>query len=212
MATQDYLSGRQQYGRPQAMLWSDNYGVIDEETGLYVPDGYEIGATNSNLNPQFLILSDDNRSDIAVGLQRIENRQRMVNGRMRSFFIADKNTFSVSWEMLPSRSYASSPLFNTTAGNASLGKSPMHGSSSEYTTDGGAGGVEIIDWYENHTGPFYIYLAYDKYNNFSSNKYSQLGYYNEIVQVYISSFSYNVVRRGTDNYDFFNISVTLEEV
>jgi hypothetical protein len=39
-----------------------------------------------------------------MGEQRIEKTQRMANGTLRKFFVADKKTFSVSWEMLPSTS------------------------------------------------------------------------------------------------------------
>jgi hypothetical protein len=84
-----------------------------------------------------------------------------------------------------------------------------------FTVDGGAGGVEILDWYNNHKGPFWVYLAYDKYINFSKddqNRYIKLGQYNQIIEMYISDFNYSVQKRGGSNYDFWNISITLEEV
>ena len=112
--------------------------------------------------------------------------------------------------MLPSRSYFTVPEFNPTTG-----KSPHGGQNNlEYTSDGGAGGVEILDWYENHQGPFWVYLAYDKYSNFGKDNdaYAHLPQYNQLVQMYFADFSYNVVKRGNSNFDFWNISVTLEEV
>jgi hypothetical protein len=195
------------------MLWSENSGTLI--SGLYIPNGLEVGQdpgseTDESVYNQFLILSDDNRGPLDFNIKRIETRERMINGRMRSYHIADKLTLSTSWDMLPSRSYFTVPEFNPTTG-----KSPHGGQNNlEYTSDGGAGGVEILDWYENHQGPFWVYLAYDKYSNFGKDNdaYAHLPQYNQLVQMYFADFSYNVVKRGNSNFDFWNISVTLEEV
>lgn len=213
-----YMAGRKKYGRPQAMLWSENSGTLSN--GLYLPNGYEIGAVpgtqveESSLN-QFLILSDDNRGEIMMEPERIEKRERMINGRMRSYHVADKLKISTSWQMLPSRSYALSPEFNTANGSSAYNGMSGKPSSSDmqYTTDGGAGGVEMLDWYENHNGSFWVYLAYDKYDNFGKddNAYGHLAQYNQVVEVFFSSFQYTIVKRGNSNYDFWNINVTLEE-
>ena len=206
MASVDYIRGRWALDglrmRPQAILWSDNFGSISTggasaQFQLAVPDGVE--------GEDFIILSDDNRSELSFNKERIENRQRMVNGTMRSYHVADKLSISWSWDMLPSRSFNKDPLFN------GVGK-PSAPELAQYTSDNGSGGVEILDWYENHKGPFWMFLAYDKYNEFSSNKYSYLAQYNQLVQVYFSSFDYTVVKRGGTNFDFWNISLTLEEV
>lgn len=207
MASVDYIRGRWALNglrmRPQAVLWSDNFGSVATSSAsgglqLAVPDGEEFS--------DFLVLSDDNRSEIAFTCERIENRKRMINGTMRSYHVADKLSLSWSWEMLPSRAFNKDPLFNVLTGK------PGAIDLNDYTTDGGAGGVEILNWYENHQGPFYMYVAYDKYNNFTSNKYSYLSQYNQLLHVYFSSFEYEVVKRGASNFDFWNISLTLEEV
>jgi hypothetical protein len=195
------------------MLWSENSGTLID--GLYVPTGLEVNAdsgdqTNQDLFNQFLILSDNNRDAIEFKPLRIETRKRMANGRMRSYHIADKLTLSTSWNMLPSRSYALRPNYNQ-----ETGKSPYANSNTqEYTTDGGAGGVDILDWYENHKGSFWVFLAYDKYSVFGDNDaaYAHLNQYNQLVEMFISDFTYSVVKRGGSTYDFWNISVTLEEV
>jgi hypothetical protein len=108
---------------------------------------------------------------------------------------------------LPSRAYLRVADFN------SAGKSDLTGQN-EYTADGGAGGVELLDWYENHQGPFWMFLSYDNYKNFGTDDaaFLHLTSYSEIVQVYIADFSYDVVKRGRTNHDLWNISVTLEEV
>jgi hypothetical protein len=211
MATAAYLTGRKRYQRPQAILWSENAGTLVD--GLYVPTGYELGAdtgeeTDESLFNQFMILSDHNRSEMQFNPQRIEQRQRTINGRMRSYHIADKLSMSVSWNMLPSRSYYTVSDFNDS------GISPNKNQTGEFTADGGAGGVQLLDWYESHQGPFWMFLSYDKYNNFGSDAaaFGHLQQYNQIMQVYIADFSYSVVKRGGTNFDFWNISVTLEEV
>jgi hypothetical protein len=212
MATAGYLTGRKRYQRPQAVLWSNNAGTLVD--GLYVPNGYEVGedvpeGTDQNLIDQFLILSDHNRGEINFQNQRLEQRQRTVNGRMRSYHIADKIGISWSWNMLPSRAFYQNAEFNSTTG-----VSPYQNNTQEFTADGGAGGVEILDWYQNHTGPFWMYLAYDKYSNFGDDNdaFGHLAQYNQIIQVYFADFSYSVVKRGGNNFDLWNISVTLEEV
>jgi hypothetical protein len=212
MATAAYITGRKRYQRPQAILWSDNPGTLSE--GLYVPNGYEVGSdvpveTGPNLIDQFLILSDHNREAIDVSSERLEQRQRTINGRMRSYHIADKLNFNWSWNLLPSRAFYQNSEFNQ-----ETGKSPYQNITQEFTADGGAGGVEILDWYQNHKGPFWMYLAYDKYSNFGNNNeaFGHLAQYNQIVQVYFADFNYSIVKRGGNNFDFWNISVTLEEV
>jgi hypothetical protein len=206
MATSAYLVGRKRHTRPQGVLWSENAGTLID--GLYVPTGQEIGA-NSSLTTgginQFLILSDHNRSALDFKPNRIEQRERMINGNMRSYHIADKLTISFSWQNLPSRAYPNVAEFDAVG---------VADQTTEYTADGGAGGVELLDWYENHKGPFWMFLAYDKYNNFGKNDaaFQHLTGYNEIVQVYFNDFSYSVEKRGRTNHDLWNVSVSLEEV
>jgi hypothetical protein len=144
----EYIVGRKKYSRPQGMLWANNPGTLslNEEAGTshYVPTGYEVGADTEE-EPSFIILSDDNRSPIDFTQNRIETRVRTVNGRMRSYHIADKLKIDVSWEMLPSRSYKDTPAFDTATGkptNAAMAADYMF----KFTTDGGAGGAEILYW------------------------------------------------------------------
>lgn len=247
MATANYMTGRRQYQRPQALLFADNPGrketIVNPTTGLseihYIPNGYEVGASvpsgiDQSLVDQFIVLSDDNRQPISFGTIRIENRQRMINGRMRSYHIADKLTISAAWDLLPSRSFMDVPLFDANgkpskqvpgdANNNSIiqpgetvpitTKGNPYNSDKQYTSDGGAGGAELLDWYENHQGSFWVYLSYDKYPSFGKDTtgYSQLNKYSQVVEVFFSDFSYSVVKRGGSNHDFWNISLTLEEV
>jgi len=217
MATNNYMSGRKKYSRPQAMLFADNPGT--KINGFYVPDGYEVGASlGSEASPgDFLILSDDNRSEINFKPVRIEKRERMINGRMRSYHIADKLQISTSWNMLPSRAYDTLAKFDDN-GNPDMTVTDIRPNPLEFTTDGGAGGVDILNWYENHQGSFWVYLSYDKYTNFEDtdttdidNRFNNVNKYNEIVEVFFSDFDYSVVKRSGLNFDFWNISLALEE-
>lgn len=224
MATADYLIGRQKYNRPQGILFANNPGTLsvtnpgtENEDTFYVPDGIEMLADQSNAafsESRFITLSDDNRDSMDFSVQRIEKRERMINGRMRSFHIADKLSLSLSWNMLPSRSAVSFPGYSTFTGESQLTSKDFH------TTDGGAGGVELLDWYERYTGSFWVYLSYDKYNTFGSissgaanpDIYLNLPKYNQVVEMFFSDFSYSVVKRGGSTFDFWNISLSLEEV
>lgn len=211
MTTVNYMLGRQKYARPQGMLFANNSGRPDQD--VIVPDGTEF--------EDFIILSDDNREPISFSIDRIENRQRTVNGRMRSFHVADKLEISTSWSRLPSRSYASLPNFNN------LGESQLDSGTGIrvpgdqgystipkkfFTTDGGAGGAELLDWYNNNKGSFWVYLAYDNYKNFSEDGLNRLNHYSEVVEVFFSDFSYSVEKRGASNHDLWDVSLSLEEV
>lgn len=201
-STSAYISGRKKYARPQAMVWSDNAGSIVD--GVRIPLGLE--------KEDFMILSDHNRGEINVAQQRVETRQRMINATMRSYHVADKITLSCSWNRIPSRSYSRNVNFSTSG-------QPTLSGATEYTVDGGAGGVELLDWYENHSGPFYVFLAYDKYNNNSlkvagsitDESFNYLSIYNDVRLMYFSNFDYSIEKRGGTNFDFWNINVSLEE-
>jgi hypothetical protein len=206
------MNSRRKYKRPQAMLWANNPGTLSN--GFYIPSGFEVGQDvddieDPSLINEFIILSDHNRDPLEFQPLRIERRERMINGRMRSYHIADKLSISTSWTMLPSRSHAYSPDFDPDSA------APSTAAGEQYTADGGAGGVEMLEWYSNHQDSFWVYLAYDKYSNFSEqdeDRYEKLAQYNQILEMYISDFNYSVEKRGGSNYDFWNISVSLEEV
>jgi hypothetical protein len=71
-------------------------------------------------------LSEHNRQPVQLSNNRIESSQRMANGTLRKFFVADKESISVSWGMLPS--------FNT------------------FTVDGGWGARDLKNFYESAQG------------------------------------------------------------
>jgi hypothetical protein len=223
-----YITGRKTWARPQAMIWADAAPTVTEN-GELIPVGYELGSDTTgipaeDLEQSFIILSDHNRSSIDIANERIEQRQRMANGTMRSFFIADKLTIDTSWSMLPSRGFQVVPNFDQDFGTPAI-LTPDNKSfpppntyfahkSQQYTADGGAGGGELLEWYESHTGPFWVLLSYDKYANFGDDNAARqnLSQYSQAVQMYISDFNYSVAKRGANNFDMWDVSVTLEEV
>lgn len=218
MATNAYMAGRKKYQRPQGLLFADNEGI--KVDGFHIPEGDEIGSLGASVDGygEFIILSDNNRSPIDFKTVRIEKRERMINGRMRSYHTADKLTLTVSWEMLPSRALDTYAGFDVD-GNPNLLKTETRLNPLEFTTDGGAGGVELLDWYKNHTGSFWVYLAYDKYTNFKDvyetntedERFNNTNKYNEVIEMFFSDFSYSVQKRSGLNFDFWNVSLTLEE-
>jgi hypothetical protein len=212
-----YIKGRKKYNRPSGMLWSENSGTLVEDPlstttpkqKFYVPIGFEIGEntndeTDQFLKDQFLILTDDNRQPIDFNEQRIEKRERMINGRMRSYHIADKITISTKWDMIPSRSHENFPNFDPATGLSSV---------KSYTTDGGAGGADMLEWYDKHKGSFWVFLTYDRKGIFTGTPepYKHLKQYNQLIEMFITDFSYTVEKRGP-NFDYWNVSVNLEEV
>ena len=220
MATEAYMLGRKKYGRPQALLLSNNPGFF--ENGKILPEGEEL--------KDFIILSDDNRSTIRINPERIEKRQRMVNGRMRSYHIADKLRISTSWSGLPSRAFIQDPNFDTreafTPGkptglvgsvildDVSRPVSPFgspYFRDQQYTSDGGAGGADLLEWYDNNQGSFWVFLSYDNYKNLG-NERDRLAEYSEVVEVFFENFQYTITQRGQNNFDYWDVDLGLEEV
>lgn len=82
-----------------------------------------------------LSISDHNRSELSVDVERIETSKRMANGTMRKYVVIDKRSFSVSWNDLPSES--------------------------AWTVDGFAGAHAIEQFYYDNQGVFTLYLSYN---------------------------------------------------
>jgi hypothetical protein len=198
MATEAYFVGRKVYQRPQALCFADNPGTLVNDK--YVPDGSEFS--------NFIILSDHNRGQLSMGIDRIETRKRTINGRMRSYWIADKLTISTQWQDLPSRGWATGNPIDGATGKVNFEALPK-GYRDQFTADGGAGGNELLEWYRGHKGSFWVYLAYDRYP--SVGAYDKLGEYNEVIEMFLAEFSYDVVKRGGTNMDLWNVDLKLEE-
>lgn len=131
-----------------------------------------------------LYLTDDNRSALSVNPIRIENKRRMIDGTMRSVWVNDKKEFSTSWSNIPSRK--------------------LNGSDS-ITSDSFGAGLDIKNWYDSYTGDFWVMFVYD------TNDSDDVDTSVELYNVFISSFDYDVVKRGQYN-DLWDVSLSLVEV
>lgn len=83
------------------------------------------------------LITEHNRSELDVDVERIETSNRMSNGTLRKWVVADKRTFSCSWDMLPAISAKTvdgkwggvdiETFYNTTPGSFTLTITNTHG-------------------------------------------------------------------------------------
>ncbi len=127
-------------------------------------------------------ITEHNRSEFAVDSMRIEQSQRMSNGTLRKFHIADKKRFGLSWSMLPT--------YRT------------------LTVDGYWGAEDLRRFYasDEGKGAFRILLNYAKGGSIQNTEL--LGA--EPFTVVFKEFSPVLIKRGVNA--FWDISMTLEEV
>jgi len=170
------------WSRPALMIFTEKTPtVVDASTGQY-----DLSPNNSN----YIYLTDDGRSELQISLDRIEYKKRMINGRMRSYHVADKKTFSVAWQDLPSQ------------------KNELSEVRFSGLTPGWASGKEMLSWHADHPDSFYLNLVYDTPEAASD---TPLKYRLETYNVFFDDFSYVVTKRGS-NHDLWDVSMTLVEV
>jgi hypothetical protein len=111
-------------------------------------------------------VSEHNRSPLEINVERIEAITRTSNGTLRKNHIADKRSFSVSWEMLPSYR--------------------------DLTVDGGWGAEDLRQFYLSDDGKktFNIRINLAK----TGSDQSSSGY--EPYTVSFSNCSFSVLKRG----------------
>ncbi len=130
---------------------------------IYARDLY---ADPTDTTQGWIKLSEHNRSEISMDTERIEQSQRMANGSLRKFFVADKKRFNVSWSMLPG--------------------------TRTYTVDGQWGALDLIEFYKSSEGQstFVIRLNFAK----SGTSQESSGY--EEYTVSCTGFNATLVKRG----------------
>jgi len=76
---------------------------------MYLPRGSilsieakDLLATPAGTTKTWNKVTEHNRSDIGISIERIEKVVRTSNGTLRKNYVADKRKFSLSWTMLPS--------------------------------------------------------------------------------------------------------------
>lgn len=139
-------------------------------------------------------VSDHNRSPLNEDIERIENKQRMVDGTLRRYSVTKKRTWSCNWDLLPS--------VNVEGGLN--------------TADGGLAGTEMETIARDVNTPFRLILRKGSARGVNlpnvsdaALPYSDANFY--IANVMIADFSKEVIKRGV-KADLWNISLTLEEV
>lgn len=131
-------------------------------------------------------VSDHNRAAMSVEVERIENSQRMVDGRLRRYSIAKKHTFTTSWDNFPSKA--------------------VPGGNGMGTVDGGYAGEDIDTWHNGHDGSFLLKLRDGQDDGKADNDVTI-----DTYTVMITSYSKDVLKRGP-LVDLWSVSLTLEEV
>ena len=106
-------------------------------TTVFLPVGSLLYVDTSATDvPSWQKLTEHNRQPASIQINRIEKTQRTSNGTMRKFFIADKKSISVSWNMVPTYS--------------------------TMTVDGGYGAEQIRSFYKGKgVGAFKLKISYN---------------------------------------------------
>lgn len=147
--------------------------IANGQRTTYLPRGSAIQVYARDLyqdpldtTQSWIKLTEHNRSEIAVGQQRIEQKQRMANGSLRKFFVADKKEFSVSWNMLPGTRI--------------------------YTVDNQWGALDLIEFYNSSEGQ----STFDIRLNFAKSGTNQESSGYEQYTVSCTSFNATLIKRG----------------
>lgn len=218
-----YVRNRAKYSQPQALLFA-NY-ITKDSNNMWIPACQYLTGDSPCLpteNTDFIVLSDHGRQALEFSSERIENRVRTINGTMRSYWIADKYSLSTSWTELPSRSSIAGPLEVNDQGFVQELQRCLG------TVDGGAGGQDLIKWYEDHKGPFWVLMAYDEHKpptiDINGTTIYDMDFgYPEAKQFYFADFSHTVDKRQSlyttvdgnsykIDYDVWTVNIALEEV
>lgn len=93
-------------------------------------------------------VSDHSRTELAINTERIERKDRMIDGTMRRYRVATKRTFSTSWSNLPSTNWnGSGPVDGgMTASEMSAFLNEVDGPFT-MTLSNGQGETEVVDVY-----------------------------------------------------------------
>jgi hypothetical protein len=151
-------------------------------------------------------LTDDNRSPIKIAYEIIDKTNRMADGTLRRYVIANKHKITTDWKETWSRTLANESFAGT--------------------SDGAKGGSWLKSFYEiNVFNPVYVKLsiagnyesiggvitpvADDTY--YSSSYDVSTGSSNFVYATYITSFDYTVNKRNI-NFDLVDITIEFTEI
>lgn len=178
---------------PLAMEVANNQFTYGGSTFTAPGQKYSAAAASRNFltvgdkfNTIFRRVSEHNRSEFNMGTIRIEQQQRMANGSLRKYFVADKKTFNVSWSMLPS--------FRNEA------------------VDGAWAAEDIKAFYESSTGQGSFRIKINPTPFAVSNIEQSDGVLADdyTYTVVFTSCNFTVVKRGLQTY--WNVDLSMEQV
>ena len=138
-------------------------------------------------------LTDHNRQPIDISTEIIENQTRMANGRMKKYVVAQKNTISISWDYVPSKTNETADL--------------------NYS----AAWLELF--YKSNVGsPVYLKVISSKINQEpslnlipSDFNFKTATSGSTVYNVFMSNFSKTIINR-TQLSDYVNMSITFTEI
>lgn len=139
-------------------------------------------------------LTDHNRGPISISTTPIEKSARMANGRMRKYVVDTKDTISVEWEMVPSKS--------------------------QETVDGYASSAWLNAFYDaNVFKPIYVKVVESKVStptvgqlpNESSTYQSALSSGGKIYEAFITQFNFDIKKR-VPRADYVNMKIEFTEI
>jgi hypothetical protein len=133
---------------------------------IFSIEAKDLLATPAGTTNKWNKVTEHNRTDFSINVERIEKVTRTSNGTLRKNFIKDKRKFSTSWDMLPS--------YRT------------------LTVDGAWGAEDLRSFYlgEQGQGSFKIRL------NIAQNGVSQESSGYEEYTVVITDMSFAIAKRG----------------
>lgn len=158
---------------------------------IYLPVGSLIYFdTSATSTPTWQKITEHNRQPARIDINRIEKTQRMANGLLRKYWIADKKSISLSWTMVPSKS--------------------------DLTVDGGWGATDMQAYYSLATkgrASFKVKISYGQQMS-GGNKVER----SEEILAMFSQCSFNLIKRNVKGntadpaQEFWDVTLTLEEV
>lgn len=144
----------------------------------------EAGIQVSLDNVNWQKLTDHNRDPIDISTEVIETQARMANGRMKKYVVAQKNTISVSWNYVPSKT--------------------------SETADLNHGAAWIESFYRSNVGsPIYLKVVASELNSSGNFVTAKTG--SEVYTVFMNNFSKSIINR-TKISDYVNMSIDFTEV
>jgi hypothetical protein len=152
--------------------------------------GIQLSLTGANGSWQKL--TDHNRDPIAISTDLIESQARMANGRMRKYVVAQKNTISVSWSYVPSKTAE--------------------------TADLNYGAAWLESFYKSNAGiPIYLKLISSELDpdpavgSLPSGTFATAQTGSKTYTVFMNNFNKSIVNR-TQISDYVNMSIDFTEI